>query len=105
MPASGKDPEGWSAIDKFTLVLDTTGFNTTELNAYCRALCLLPEQVERRHQAASRSALGQLDCAQFKQELRRKEKALMAAAEQLIVAKKIQACWREDGDGRTDSCS
>jgi hypothetical protein len=39
------------------------------------------------------------------QELRRKEKALMEAAAQLIVAKKIQACWREDGDGRTDSCS
>ena len=28
VPASGKDPEGWSATDKFTVVLETAGFNT-----------------------------------------------------------------------------
>jgi hypothetical protein len=34
VPASAKDPEGWSAADKFTLVLETAGLNATELSAY-----------------------------------------------------------------------
>ena len=44
MPASGKDPEGWSAADKFTLVLETAGLNATELSAYCKERGLFPEQ-------------------------------------------------------------
>jgi transposase-like protein len=36
VPASEKDPEGWSAADKFTVVLETAGLNDTELSAYCR---------------------------------------------------------------------
>lgn len=57
MPASGKDLEGWSATDKFTLVLATAGFNATELSAYGRKRGLLPEQVNRWRKAAPRSAL------------------------------------------------
>jgi hypothetical protein len=34
--ASQKDPEGWGAADKFTVVLETAAFNATELSAYCR---------------------------------------------------------------------
>jgi len=49
---SAKDPEGWSAADKFTLVLVTAGLNATELSAYCRALALFPEQVDRWRNAA-----------------------------------------------------
>jgi transposase-like protein len=52
VPASGKDPEGWSATDKFTVVLETAGFNTTELSAYCRERGLFPEQVDRWRKAA-----------------------------------------------------
>ena len=37
VPASEKDPDGWSAADKFTVVLETAGLNATELSAYCRA--------------------------------------------------------------------
>jgi transposase-like protein len=33
--ASEKDPEGWSAADKFTVVLETAGLNAMELSAYC----------------------------------------------------------------------
>ena len=47
VPASAKDPEGWSAADKFTLVLETAGLNATELSAYCRERDLFPEQVDR----------------------------------------------------------
>jgi transposase-like protein len=52
VPASQKEPEGWGAADKFTLVLETAGLNATELSAYCRERGLLPEQVERWRQAA-----------------------------------------------------
>ncbi len=47
VPASEKDPEGWRATDKFTVVLETAGLNFTELSAYCRERGLYPEQVER----------------------------------------------------------
>ena len=36
VPASEKDPDSWSAADKFTVVLETAGLNSTELSAYCR---------------------------------------------------------------------
>ena len=44
---SQKDPEGWSAADKFTVVLETAGLDATELSVYCRERGLYPEQVER----------------------------------------------------------
>ena len=47
VPASEKEPEGWSAADKFTVVLESAGLNATELSAYCRKRGLYPEQVER----------------------------------------------------------
>jgi transposase-like protein len=36
LPASEKDPEGWGASDKFTVVLETVRLNATELGGYCR---------------------------------------------------------------------
>jgi transposase-like protein len=47
VPASQKEPEGWNAADKFTVVLETAGMNATELGAYCRERRLSPEQVDR----------------------------------------------------------
>ena len=52
VPASEKDPESWSAADKFTVVLETAGLNATELSAYCRQKGLYPEQVDRGRQTA-----------------------------------------------------
>jgi transposase len=116
VPASEKDPEGWSATDKFTVVLETAGLNATELSAYCRERGLYPEQVERWRQASQDAnekpvltlkeqreleklrAQDQREIKRLKQELRRKEKALAEAAALLIAAKKIQAFWGEDGD-------
>jgi len=31
-----KDPEGWGATDKFTVVLESCRLDATELSAYCR---------------------------------------------------------------------
>ena len=116
VPASEKDPEGWVATDKFTVVLETAGLNATELSAYCRERGLYPEQVERWRQASQDAnekpvltlkeqkelerlrAQDQKEIKRLKQELRRKEKALAEAAALLIASKKIQAFWGEDGD-------
>jgi len=116
VPASEKDPEGWGATDKFTVVLETAGLNATELSAYCRERGLFPEQVDRWRQASQDAnekpvltlkeqkelerlrAQDQREIKRLKQELRRKEKALAEAAALLIASKKIQAFWGEDGD-------
>ena len=116
VPASEKDPEGWGATDKFTVVLETAGLNATELSAYCRERGLYPEQVERWRKASQDAnqkpvltlkeqkelerlrAQDQREIKRLKQELRRKEKALAEAAALLIASKKIQAFWGEDGD-------
>jgi transposase-like protein len=116
VPASEKDPEGWGATDKFTVVLETAGLNATELSAYCRERGLYPEQVERWRQASQDAnekpvltlkeqkelerlrAQDQKEIKRLKQELRRKKKALAEAAALLIASKKIQAFWGEDGD-------
>ena len=116
VPASEKDPDGWSATDKFTVVLETAGLNATELSAYLRERGLFPEQVERWRQASQDAnekpvltlkeqkelerlrAQDQKEIKRLKQELRRKEKALAEAAALLIASKKIQAFWGEDGD-------
>jgi transposase len=116
VPASEKDPEGWGATDKFTVVLETAGLNATELSAYCRERGLYPQQVERWRQASQDAnekpvltlkeqkelerlrAQDQKEIKRLKQELRRKEKALAEAAALLIASKKIQAFWGEDGD-------
>jgi transposase len=52
VPASDKDPEVWSATDKFTVVLETAGLNATELIAYCLERGLYPEQVEHWRRAS-----------------------------------------------------
>jgi transposase len=50
--ASEKEPEGWSAADKFTVVLETAGLNASKLSGYCCERGLFPEQVSRWLQAA-----------------------------------------------------
>ena len=113
VPASEKDPDGWSASDKFTVVLETAGLNATELSAYCRDRGLYPEQVERWRQAATDAnekpvltlkeqkelerlrAQDQREIKRLKKELTRKDKALAEAAALLLVTKKMQALWGE----------
>jgi hypothetical protein len=97
VPASEKDPDGWNAADKFTVVLETVGLNATEPSAYCRERGLFPEQVSRWRQAAQDAnakpvltmaeqkeleklrAQNQREIKALKQELGRKEKALAPA--------------------------
>ena len=105
VPASEKDPDGWSAADKFTVVLETAGLNATELSAYCRERGLFPEQVERWRQAAQDAnakpvltmaeqkeleklrAQDQREIKALKKELQRKEKAMAEMAALLVLRK------------------
>jgi transposase-like protein len=45
VPATQEDPEGWGPADKFTVVLETAGFNAAEIGAYCREQGLFPKQL------------------------------------------------------------
>jgi transposase-like protein len=117
VPASEKEPEGWSAADKFTVVLETAGLNDTELGAYCRERGLFPEQVSRWRQAATDAnaapvltmaeqkelerlrAQDQREIKALRKELQRKEKALAEAAALLVLRKKWEAFCSEDAEG------
>jgi transposase len=112
VPASEKEPEGWSAADKFTVVLETAGLNDTELGAYCWERGLFSEQVYRWRQAATDAnatpvltiaeqkelerlrAQDQREIKALKKELQRMAKALAKAAALLMLRKKCEALSR-----------
>ena len=117
MQASEKEPEGWSAADKFMVVLETAGLNTTELSAYCRERSLYPEQVERWRQVTQDAndkpvltlqeqrwleklrAQDQREIKALTKELQRKEKAMAEMAALLVLRKKWEAFCSEDAEG------
>ena len=117
VPASEKEPEGWNAADKFTVVLESAGLNATELSAYCRERGLFPEQVSRWRQAAQDAnakpvltmaeqkeleklrAQDQRQIKALKKELQRKEKAMAEMAALLVLRKKWEAFCSEDAEG------
>ena len=107
VPASEKDPESWSAADKFTVVVETAGFNATELSSYCRERGLFLEQVDRWRQTAQDAnavltmaeqkeleklrAQDQREIKALKKELQRKGKALAGDGGLAGAAKKWEA--------------
>ena len=117
VPSSEKEPEGWSAADKFTVVLESAGLNATELSAYCRERGLFPEQVERWRQAAQDAnakpvltmaeqkeleklrAQDQREIKALRKELQRKEKAMAEMAALLVLQKKWDAFCSEEEEG------
>ena len=117
VPSSEKEPEGWNAADKFTVVLESAGLNATELSAYCRERGLFPEQVSRWRQAAQDAnanpvltmaeqkeleklrAQDQREIKALKKELQRKEKAMAEMAALLVLQKKWDAFCSEDAEG------
>ena len=117
VPASEKEPEGWNAADKFTVVLESSGLNSTELSAYCRERGLFPEQMSRWRQAAQDAnakpvltmaeqkeleklrAQDQRQIKALKKELQRKEKAMAEMAALLVLQKKWDAFCSEEEEG------
>lgn len=114
VPGDGKNPEKWSAQDKFAIVVETAAMNESELSSYCRRKGLFAEQIERWRQncVQGNEGIAQREesiKAQSKEdkrmiqslerELRHKEKALAETAALLVLRKKAQAIWGENGDG------
>jgi transposase-like protein len=111
--ADSNNSKGWSAEQKFSIVLETASLSEIELSEYCREKGLYPEQVkEWKHsciagnqtQAQQRKQLTQARKAdrkrikELEKELKRKEAALAETAALLVLRKKLNAYWGEDED-------
>ena len=113
VPGDGRNPENWSAEDKFSVVLETASMNESELSAYCRKKGLYAEQVDAWKRSCIDGNVNGVERARavkaqtrgdkrriklLERELRRKEKALAETAALLVLRKKAQAIWGEDED-------
>lgn len=112
-PSGKNTAEEWSSEDKFMVVLETAGLNQAELATYCRQKGLYVEQIEAWKDACLNANGGIAEEAkQLKKEvnnskkeinklskdLRRKDAALAETAALLVLRKKAQAIWGDDGD-------
>ena len=100
-------------INKIKAVVDTAAMNEHELGQWLRANGVLAEDLEEwrntiesaldNKSAANRAHQVELDKERkarirIEAELRRKEKALAEAAALLVLQKKVQEIWGEEGD-------
>lgn len=109
VPAGGGVAEGWSARDKFGVVVETAGLPEAELAEYCRKKGLFVEQVRAWRQACETGIAGERVGAApdlrderkrnrlLEKELRRKERALAEAAALLVLSRKLEA-FRTEGE-------
>ena len=112
-PDAGADPEGWTAREKFTAVMETAALNESERAEYCRRRGLYPQQIiawrtacesaadwagERGRQQAAVDRDVRREVRSLKRELQRKEKALAETAALLTLSKKARAIWGEGED-------
>ena len=113
VPGDGKNPENWSAQDKFAVVLETSALNEAELAEYCRKKGLYAEQVaawkdncmqanataiEQAEAAKDQSRAARKEIKDLKRDLRRKDKALAETAALLVLRKKANAIWGTEED-------
>ena len=113
VPGDGKNPENWSAEDKFSVVLEIALMNKGELSAYCRQKGLYVEQIEswrqgciddnvngaeRERAVKAQTREDKYRIKSLEGELRRKENAPAETAALLVLRKKAQAIWWEDED-------
>ena len=113
VPGSGKRSDGWSAEAKFAVVIETSTMSESELSEYCREKGLYPDQVkgwksaciqgqlseaERRKQEAAQAKKDKKRIKALEKELNRKEKALAETTALLVLRKKFNALWEENGD-------
>ena len=113
MPDSDNTPNGWSSRDKFAAVMETAAMSESEVSAFCRERGLFPEQLSQWRTACEQandwqqSADKELKAStktdrktisKLEKELNRKEKALAEAAALLVLRKKYNAMFQDDGD-------
>ena len=111
MASDGQNPEQWSPVDKFVVVLEAAPLNEAELAAYCRRKGLLVEQLERwrtevhtalptgqNRTGATERATDKKRIRELERDLRRKEKALPETAALLVLSRKYEALWTDGED-------
>lgn len=101
--------ESWTAAQRLLALQQTHGLSGTALHAWCRekglfehqlvawrdAFCAIAAPDSRDTKLALRELQTRHDGLQ--RELRRKEKALAEAAALLVLQKKFQALWEDEG--------
>jgi len=109
VPAGSGVAEGWSARDKFGVVVETAGLPEAEMAEYCRKKGLFIEQLRGWRQACEAGiAAGGADSGpalrderkrsrHLERELRRKERALAETAALLVLSRKLEA-FRTEGE-------
>lgn len=113
VPATNKRPEQWSGQDKLAIVCEARLLKGIELGEYCRKKGLYPEQIknwemtalkgyqlqdQQDKQQSAQTKADRLKIEQLEAELRRKEAALAETAALLVLSKKAQAIWGENGE-------
>ena len=113
VPGDGKNPEQWSAQDKFAVVVETAALNEAQLAEYCRRKGLYAEQIAAWKQGFVQGTSGagveasadheqrRRDRKRIKaleRELQRKDKALAETAALLVLRKKAEAIWGKGED-------
>jgi transposase len=113
LPNGALPAERWSTRDKFAIVVETAALSEIELSEYCRSRGLFIEQVEAWRNACMQANGGVAEQASklqkdlrtkeqevkaLSRELRRKEAALAETAALLVLRKKAQAIWGDQGD-------
>jgi transposase-like protein len=111
MPDHDDAPEGWSALDKFNVVLKSASLSEQQLSEYCRSQGLYPEQIARWREACQDAndwdstrkmqQVQQLRAEKKKinkleKELLRKDKALAETAALLVLSKKASEIWGDE---------
>lgn len=112
--SSNKEVTNWSSADKFHIVMETYALNEVELGAYCREKGLYIEEVNawRKQCLQANHSRYPKDVDEIQNQLReeknrskelakelaRKEKALAEAAALLVLRKKAQAVWEDNGE-------
>ncbi|WP_335871355.1 transposase [Bacillus sp. 2205SS5-2] len=112
-PGGGHGPEEWKREDKFLIVMETYSMNQAELAEYCRKKGLYKEQIEawrdtclqangqetnQKKQLSHELKEEKKRAKTLEKDLQKKEKALAEAAALLLLRKKKQAIWGDQGD-------
>jgi len=111
--SSGRRPGDWSAEEKYRVVMDAAGVADAELGAFLRREGLHEDDLTRFREEVRNAAVGGLSAGKklrsgtseeqkriktLERELKRKEAALAETAALLVLRKKLNALWGDEGD-------
>ena len=95
----------WSAQQKLSLIIESSGLNAHELSQFCRQRGIYSEQLEQWKQECFEGmspkkekspSLEQKHIKALEKELKRKDKALAETAALLVLQKKLQTLWEDE---------